>query len=129
MGYRDVTFLKWAPSGSLLAAGTAKGAVIIYNQHTDTRTRAEARHKKRIVCGDWNVNECLAFASEDRQITIADPLGRTLDQVKVKCKAHGISFGGGIVGAGGVAATNSHGGFGSNIVSVNVSVFFFFINQ
>ena len=94
LGYRELTFLKFSPSSDLLAIGTARGLVIIYNVHTLQKKEALGRHRKRIVCGDWSPNEHLAYASEDRQITICDREGATIDQVKVKCKPQSISFGG-----------------------------------
>jgi WD repeat-containing protein 19 len=109
VGYRDITFLKWAPSGGLLALGTSKGAVIIYNSRTHARREAEGRHKRRIVCGDWNGNECLAYASEDRQITVASPEGRTIVNFKCKCKAHGVSFGGAREVNGSIVSVNMEG--------------------
>mmetsp|Transcript_43756 Transcript_43756/g.86285 ORF Transcript_43756/g.86285 Transcript_43756/m.86285 type:complete len:275 (-) Transcript_43756:636-1460(-) len=92
-GFKELTFLRWSPSGELFAVGTAKGAVLIYDKRTLTKREVHSRHKKRIVSGDWSANECLAFASEDRQITICGCEGETIDQVKVKVRPISVNFG------------------------------------
>ena len=93
--FKDLTFLKWSPDGERLAIGTAKGALLFYDKTTLQRYEAAGRHKKRIVCGAWNEEGSLAFASDDRQITICSGRnGETIDQVKVKHRPQNISFGG-----------------------------------
>mmetsp|Transcript_83520 Transcript_83520/g.235548 ORF Transcript_83520/g.235548 Transcript_83520/m.235548 type:complete len:410 (-) Transcript_83520:127-1356(-) len=107
--YKDLTFMRWAPSGDLLALGTAKGALLIYNQKTGKKKEASGRHKKRIVCGDWNEDDTLAYASEDRQITICRADGETIDQVKVKCRPQSVSFGGKQNAQGSIVSVNMEG--------------------
>ena len=99
--------MKWSPSGDHLALGTGKGSLFIYNYKTNKRREAAGRHKRRIVCGDWNRGDTLAFASEDKQITFCGPDGDTVDQVKVKNRPLQVCFGG---------TEENHG----NIVSVNM---------
>ncbi|ETI31484.1 hypothetical protein, variant 3 [Phytophthora nicotianae P1569] len=53
-----------------------------------------SKHKRRILCGDWNLEDKFAFGSEDRQITICLPSGRIFDQVKIKASPHSVTFGG-----------------------------------
>eukprot|EP00617_Octactis_speculum_P020661 CAMPEP_0185754848 /NCGR_PEP_ID=MMETSP1174-20130828/13434_1 /TAXON_ID=35687 /ORGANISM="Dictyocha speculum, Strain CCMP1381" /LENGTH=339 /DNA_ID=CAMNT_0028433223 /DNA_START=180 /DNA_END=1199 /DNA_ORIENTATION=- len=106
---KDLTFMKWAKSGDLLALGTAKGALLIYNQRTNKKKEAAGRHKRRIVCGDWNDNDTLAYASEDRQITICDAQGEIIDQVKVKYRPQIVSFGGKLLTPGSIVSVNMEG--------------------
>ncbi|GLE09605.1 hypothetical protein PINS_up021333 [Pythium insidiosum] len=93
---KDVTFMKWskAPGSQLLALGTNRGQVYIYDHSTGEKTQAVSKHKRRILCGDWNMENKFAFGSEDRQITIALANGRTFDQVKIKSSPQSITFGG-----------------------------------
>ncbi|TYZ59992.1 hypothetical protein PybrP1_002167 [[Pythium] brassicae (nom. inval.)] len=77
-----------------LAIGTNRGQVYIYDHATGEKTQAVSKHKRRILCGDWNLESKLAFGSEDRQITICLPDGRTFDQVKIKASPQSITFGG-----------------------------------
>jgi len=53
-----------------------------------------AKHKKRVACGDWNCEQKFAFASDDRQITVAAADGKTVGQVKVKSRPTILKFGG-----------------------------------
>ena len=57
----------------------------------DERLEVGARHKKRIICGDWNDDDKLIFGSEDRQITICTSRGEVLDQVKLQCRPVDLS--------------------------------------
>jgi hypothetical protein len=88
-----------------LAIGTGKGALIIFDQKTGQKTTATGKHKKRIVCGelmrgvimgshiaagDWNLDNKLAYASEDRQVSEcrdgAEKAGRESRQGKLTCR-------------------------------------------
>jgi WD40 repeat protein len=93
---KDISFLKWSksPGSQLLAVGTNRGLVYIYDHATGEKAQAASKHKRRILCGDWNLENKFAFGSEDRQITICLPNGRTFDQVKIKASPQCITFGG-----------------------------------
>uniref|UniRef100_K3WN57 WDR19 first beta-propeller domain-containing protein n=1 Tax=Globisporangium ultimum (strain ATCC 200006 / CBS 805.95 / DAOM BR144) TaxID=431595 RepID=K3WN57_GLOUD len=93
---KDISFMKWskAPHSLLLAIGTNRGQVYIYDHTTGDKIQAVSKHKRRILCGDWNLENKFAFGSEDRQITICLPDGRTFDQVKIKASPQSITFGG-----------------------------------
>ncbi|GAB9469569.1 hypothetical protein Gpo141_00006844 [Globisporangium polare] len=93
---KDISFMKWskAPHSKLLAICTNRGQVYIYDHATGEKVQAVSKHKRRILCGDWNLENKFAFGSEDRQITICLPDGRTFDQVKIKASPQSITFGG-----------------------------------
>lgn len=74
-----------------LAIGTNRGQVYIYDHATGEKVQAVSKHKRRILCGDWNLENKFAFGSEDRQITICLPDGRTFDQVKIKASPQSIT--------------------------------------
>lgn len=74
-----------------LAIGTNRGHVYIYDHATGVKAQAASKHKRRILCGDWNLENKFAFGSEDRQITICLPSGRTLDQVKIKASPQSVT--------------------------------------
>jgi WD repeat-containing protein 19 len=90
---KDLSLLQWSKVGPQLALGTGKGSVVFYNKESGRQTVAASKHKKRIVCGDWNLDNKFAYASEDRQITICSAVGDTLDEVKVKCRPLNVTFG------------------------------------
>lgn len=93
---KDISFIKWSKSlkSLLLAIGTNRGQVYIYDHVKGTKRQVTSKHKRRILCGDWNLEDKFAFGSEDRQITICLPSGRTFDQVKIKSSPQSVMFGG-----------------------------------
>ncbi|EQC37704.1 hypothetical protein SDRG_04732 [Saprolegnia diclina VS20] len=106
VGVKEITLLKWnklaptsqaesahEPDEPLLAIGTSRGHVFLYDAISGLRAAA-SKHKRKILCGDWNSQREFAFGSEDRQITICDKDGATLDQVKIKAPPISIQFGG-----------------------------------
>jgi WD repeat-containing protein 19 len=108
-GYKDLTFLRWSPSGQHIAIGTAKGTMLICETNTKKIKEAALRHKRRIICGDWNIHQALAFASEDKCVFICNADGETIDQVKVKCRPLSCSFGGTDAAPGSVVSLNMEG--------------------
>ncbi|KAG9404847.1 WD repeat-containing protein 19 [Aphanomyces cochlioides] len=79
----------------LLAIGTSRGQVVFYEAAARPTLRmAMSKHKKKILCGDWNSQNEFAFGSEDRQITICWKDGSVVDQVKIKAAPVCIQFGG-----------------------------------
>ena len=74
-----------------VAIGTSQGQVYIYDHATGTKTQVASKHKRRIVCGAWNFKNKFAFGSDDRQITICLPSGRTFDQVKIKALPRSVT--------------------------------------
>lgn len=67
------------------------GTVIIYDRIKDERLEVGARHKKKIICGDWRTDDKLVFGSEDRQITVCTARGEVVDQVKLHCRPVDVS--------------------------------------
>ncbi|ETV65755.1 hypothetical protein, variant 1 [Aphanomyces astaci] len=89
----------------LLAIGTSRGQVVFYDMPDEVVSSARvhrvalrpalAKHKKKILCGDWNAQNEFAFGSEDRQVSICyGKDGSVIDQVKIKAAPVGIHFGG-----------------------------------
>jgi hypothetical protein len=50
-----------------------------------------SKHKRKILCGDWNLENKFAFGSEDRQITVCLLDGKMVDQVKIKASPQSIT--------------------------------------
>lgn len=120
--------MRWsrAAGSQQLAIGTGRGELLLYDRAQRTCWSANAKHKKRITCGDWNSANQFAFASDDRQITICSADGKTFGQVKVKSRPTNVKFGAGGGGGGGAAGGGSGGALGGaegerhNIVSVSM---------
>lgn len=94
LNMKDPTFMRWSKTSNQLAIGTGRGELLLYDRTNRTCWYANAKHKKRITCGDWNNENKFAFASDDRQITICSADGKTSGQVKVKSRPTNVKFGG-----------------------------------
>ncbi|KAK9743679.1 WD domain, G-beta repeat [Popillia japonica] len=93
IGLRDIlTFIVWAKTGPILAIGTAKGNVSIYNHNTSRRIPVIGKHSKKITCGAWNVENLLALGSEDKTISISNIDGDTLRVVAVRSEPADLQF-------------------------------------
>uniref|UniRef100_A0A671M2S2 WD repeat domain 19 n=1 Tax=Sinocyclocheilus anshuiensis TaxID=1608454 RepID=A0A671M2S2_9TELE len=92
-GMRDqMSFLLWSKTGPLLAVGTSKGNLLIYNQQTSRKIPPLGKHTKRITCGCWSSQNLLALGSEDRSITISNHEGDTIRQTSVRADPADVQF-------------------------------------
>ncbi|TDH66199.1 uncharacterized protein CCR75_006194 [Bremia lactucae] len=111
---KDISYLKWSTSPNSLMVNLFLSGKLLRNSHLAvvwccnslllarleakftfmTTLKVASKHKRRILCGDWNLENKFAFGSEDRQITICLPSGETIDQVKIKASPRSITFGG-----------------------------------
>lgn len=69
---QELTALSWSSTGSILAVGTVKGNLLLYNSRDRKQTQVMAKHTKRITMGIWNKAGVLALAGEDKMITFSD---------------------------------------------------------
>jgi len=81
---KDQTYVKWAVAAPMLAVGTQKGTLVLYDKRTLKRLSIIGKHSKRIVSGMWNSSNELALASENKQVTMSDIHGQTLAQHSLK---------------------------------------------
>lgn len=65
----------WAPKQPLLALGTTRGNLYLYNHETVNVESILGKHSKRITCGAFNGRTQLALGGDDSLITV-----RALDQ-------------------------------------------------
>ncbi|XP_028657806.1 WD repeat-containing protein 19 [Erpetoichthys calabaricus] len=92
-GIRDqMSFLLWSKVGSLLAVGTSKGNLLIYNQQTSRKIPVLGKHTKKITCGCWSSQNLLALGSEDKMITVSNHEGDTVRQATVRAEPSEIQF-------------------------------------
>ena len=89
---KDLTFIKWSKVGPQLAVGTAKGNLLLYNRKTMKKIEIVGKHQKRITCGAWNSQNKIALGAEDKQLTISNCEGDTLDQAHIKNEPSLIQF-------------------------------------
>lgn len=92
-GMRDaMSFLLWSRVGSLLAIGTTKGNLLIYNRQTSRKIPVLGKHTKRITCGCWSTENLLALGGEDKMITISNQEGDTIRQTSVNSEPSDMQF-------------------------------------
>ncbi|XP_030349246.1 WD repeat-containing protein 19 isoform X1 [Strigops habroptila] len=92
-GMRDaMSFLLWSRVGTLLAVGTSKGNLLIYNRQTSRKIPVLGKHTKRITCGCWSTENLLALGGEDKMITISNQEGDTIRQTSVSSDPSDMQF-------------------------------------
>ncbi|XP_078534454.1 WD repeat-containing protein 19 isoform X1 [Lissotriton helveticus] len=92
-GMRDLmSFLLWSKAGALLAVGTSRGSLLIYNLQTSRKVPVLGKHTKRITCGCWSSQNLLALGSEDKVITVSNQEGDTVRQTTVRAEPSDIQF-------------------------------------
>uniref|UniRef100_H2ZU80 Uncharacterized protein n=2 Tax=Latimeria chalumnae TaxID=7897 RepID=H2ZU80_LATCH len=112
-GMRDqMSFLLWSKIGVLLAVGTAKGNLLIYNLQTSRKIPVLGKHTKRITCGSWSSQNLLALGSEDKMLTVSNQEGDTIRQTTVRADPSDVQFS--------VMKTDERASAGESTVSVVV---------
>eukprot|EP00062_Callorhinchus_milii_P005042 gi/632944082/ref/XP_007887304.1/ PREDICTED: WD repeat-containing protein 19 isoform X2 [Callorhinchus milii] len=112
-GMRDqMSFLMWSKAGTLLAVGTTKGNLLIYNPQTSRKIPVLGKHTKRITCGCWSSQNLLALGSEDKMLTVSNQEGDTIRQTTVRAEPSDVQFS--------VMKTDERASMGESTVSVVV---------
>ncbi|XP_078116158.1 WD repeat-containing protein 19 [Sander vitreus] len=112
-GMRDqMSFILWSKLGPLLAVGTVKGNLLIYNQQTSRKIPVLGKHTKKITCGCWSVQNLLALGSEDNTLSVSNHEGDTIRQTTLRGEPAEMHFS--------VVKTDERSGQGESTVSVSV---------
>nr|XP_053654166.1 WD repeat-containing protein 19-like [Cherax quadricarinatus] len=92
-GLRDtLTFLAWSRTAPLLAVGTSKGNLMIYNHQTSRRIPVVGKHSRKIQSGCWSSGNLLALGGEDKILTISSSEGDTLRTTPLRGEPSDIQF-------------------------------------
>lgn len=93
VGLKDyLSCLIWAQNSPVLAIGTTKGNVSIYNHNTSRRTPIIGKHTKKVSSGAWNNDHLLALGSEDKTISISNIEGDTLRVINLRAEPNEVQF-------------------------------------
>uniref|UniRef100_A0A672JFN3 WD repeat-containing protein 19 n=1 Tax=Salarias fasciatus TaxID=181472 RepID=A0A672JFN3_SALFA len=112
-GMKDqMSFILWSKTGPLLAVGTVKGNLLIYNQQTSRKVPVLGKHTKKITCGCWSSQNLLALGSEDNTLSISNHEGDTVRQTTLRGEPADIYFS--------VMKTDERSAQGESTVSVSV---------
>ncbi|XP_014256519.1 WD repeat-containing protein 19 [Cimex lectularius] len=92
-GLRDsLTVISWALNEPIVAVGSARGNLAIYNHRTSKRIPVLGKHSKRIVTAAWGSTNVLALGSEDRTISINNSDGDTLKMFQLSADPSALQF-------------------------------------
>lgn len=84
-GLRDnLSCLIWSKRSPILAIGTARGNLILYNHQTTKRIPIIGKHSKKITCGAWSTESILALGSDDKSFSLSNEEGDTLKAVSLR---------------------------------------------
>nr|CAH7760831.1 unnamed protein product [Callosobruchus chinensis] len=93
IGLKDaLSCLVWAKKVPILAIGTTKGNLSIYNHNSSKRTPVLGKHSKKITCGAWNQDNILALGSDDKTMSLSNAEGDTLRIVQLRGEPSEIQF-------------------------------------
>ncbi|XP_047023607.1 WD repeat-containing protein 19 [Helicoverpa zea] len=84
--------IAWAYGEPLLAVGTHKGNLALYNHHTTKRIPIIGKHTKKITCAAWNKDSILVLASEDKSLSINNSDGDTLRMISLRDIPNDLQF-------------------------------------
>lgn len=112
MSKDQMSFLLWSKTSPLLAVGTVKGNLLIYNRQTSRKIPVLGKHTKRITCGCWSTQNLLALGSDDNTLSISNHEGDTVRQTTLSGEPAEIFFS--------VMKTDERSAQGENTVSVSV---------
>uniref|UniRef100_A0A665WLD9 Uncharacterized protein n=1 Tax=Echeneis naucrates TaxID=173247 RepID=A0A665WLD9_ECHNA len=108
----QMSFVLWSKTGPVLAVGTVKGNLLIYNQQTSRKIPVLGKHTKKITCGCWSTQNLLALGSEDSTLSISNHEGDTIRQTTLRGEPAEIYFS--------VMKTDERSAQGESTVSVSV---------
>ena len=89
---KDLTYLRWSSTKPLLAIGTAKGNLLLYDKRTLKKQSIMGKHSRRINAGAWNSTNELALASDDKQVTISNEMGETIIQHSLRAEPSHLRY-------------------------------------
>ncbi|XP_073812289.1 intraflagellar transport protein Oseg6 [Musca autumnalis] len=84
-GLRDpLSCVVWSKQDQILAVGTARGNLAIYNHKTGKRIPVLGKHSKRITCGAWSAQNLLALGSDDKTFSLSNEEGDSVRVVQLR---------------------------------------------
>ncbi|KAI9206652.1 uncharacterized protein BJ171DRAFT_597315 [Polychytrium aggregatum] len=81
---KGINILKWSRSGDVLATGTNKGNLLLYDRRSGKKIPILGKHTRCITTAAWSSDSILACGSEDKTFTLSNIDGDTILQVSIK---------------------------------------------
>ena len=95
--------------GSVLAIGTAKGNLVMYQKSNRKKIPIKGKHSGAVRCGAWTSDGRLALGGDDRMLTLSTVQGDTIEQTEVKATPLSMSVREGALNGGGGPVAPSYG--------------------
>ncbi|TMW48796.1 hypothetical protein DOY81_006124 [Sarcophaga bullata] len=84
-GLRDpLSCIIWSKQEQIMAVGTARGNLAIYNHKTNKRIPVLGKHSKRINCGAWSAQNLLVLGSDDKTFSLSNEEGDSMRVVQLR---------------------------------------------
>lgn len=64
----ELTWIGWSPAKPVLAMGSSRGHVLVYNNLEKRKIPVVGKHTKRILCGCWGSDNAFALGGADHQV-------------------------------------------------------------
>jgi len=81
---KDLCIIAWSKTDPVLAVGSVKGNLMLYNTETFKKVPVMGKHSKKIISACWNNKGQLALTSEDKTMTVSDLEANTVDMLNIK---------------------------------------------
>lgn len=65
---QEACAIAWATNQQILAVGTSKGNLVLYNLARYQKVPIMGKHTRAVACAAWNNTEILAMGATDKQV-------------------------------------------------------------
>ena len=65
---QEACVMAWAKGQQLLAVGTTKGNLVLYNQERYRKLPIMGKHTRAVICASWTGVSLLAMGAADKQV-------------------------------------------------------------
>ncbi|KAL0053124.1 hypothetical protein WJX82_001225 [Trebouxia sp. C0006] len=90
---QEACAIAWATNQQILAVGTSKGNLVLYNLARYQKLPIMGKHTRAVACAAWNNTEILAMGATDKQVTLTRGSdGETLNTFSVKLDPYEVLF-------------------------------------
>ncbi|KAI9017068.1 WD repeat-containing protein 19 [Gaertneriomyces semiglobifer] len=90
---RHLKFVRWSHNSDLIAIGTGKGSLFLYDKARNEKVPVIGKHSRAITEAAWSWDDVLACVSEDRTFTLSNASGDTVLSMPVSADPSELQWG------------------------------------
>ncbi|KAI8831390.1 hypothetical protein BC829DRAFT_409646 [Chytridium lagenaria] len=124
---KGLNVLCWSLNSDVLAVGSQKGNLLLYNRRTSKKIPVMGKHSKAIVCAAWNKEGLLACGSLDFTFTLSNMTGDTWSTMKTSSTAEASAVLSILAFQSKYGNIVSYSWFGDGLVMIGFSVGYFVV--